>query len=121
MPIEIDLVMISEITWEALVNPLIMAVFVAVFMEILGKDFIEIIRELIVVKLLKKELAEDWYRRDFVINLSTFVFAGVIYSIFASSGQISWGNMFVRSALAMGFAIVYYEVVKNLFKRAPSA
>jgi hypothetical protein len=113
----IDFEQLSSITWETLINPLIMAIFAAMFMQLLGKDFIEILREFIVKKILKKELSEDWYRRDFVINFSTFVFCIIIYAIFAFSGMISFGNMFVFSLIAMAFSIVYYELVKNLLKR----
>jgi len=110
-----------KITWASLSNPISLAVFTVLFMQLIGKNVIELGRYIVLKFVLKKEVvpvldgSEDWPLRGVLFNFVTYAFTFVLARM-QISDTFAGGDAFVLSILASTFSISVYEIVKNMLK-----
>ena len=110
-----------KITWASLSNPISLAIFTVLFMQLIGKNIIELGRYIVLKFIMKKDItpvldgSEDWPLRGVLFNFLTYAFA-LALSMFQVSETFAKGDAFVLSILASTFSIAGYEFVKNMLK-----
>lgn len=112
---------VLALSWEALRNGPILGLFTILFMQVMGKNIVELSRMLVLKYILKKEVepvidgSDDWSLRGLLFNLVAYAFAQMISSLHLSD-TFTGGDSFVVAIVATVVAISGYEVVKNLLK-----
>jgi len=110
-----------KITWASLSNPVSLAVFTVLFMQLVGKNIIELGRYLVLKLIMKKDVtpvldgSEDWPLRGILFNLLTLAFTVSIAALQISETFVK-GDAFVLSILSATFSVAGYEFVKNMLK-----
>lgn len=110
-----------KITWTSLSNPVSLAAFTILFMQIIGKNIVELLRAGILKYILKREVepvidgAEDWSLRSILFNMMALSFTTVV-AVLQVSETFVRGDAFVLAIVSTAFAISGYEVVKNVLK-----
>jgi len=105
---------IVAITWEALKNPLPLALFLAIFMQVIGKDLVDAILDSIFQIFRLQHVAAEWSRRNLVINLVTWLL-GLLVTWMQTNEEFTLGQAVTVSVIAAFLSIGAFEFIKNGF------
>jgi hypothetical protein len=107
---------LSTITWDILGQAAPLAIALAAFMQFMGKDAVDMLREgvLCLIALIKHQspnIPAQWGRRGWFYNLATLLL-GLAVASFFHRGEPFLASFWVAAQAAM-LSIGGYELVKN--------